>query len=68
QAAEDHKPLLMATYAYDLAKAFHSFYHEVPVNQAEPQIRAARLRLTAAVRQTLANALRLLVVKAPDVM
>lgn len=68
QAAEDHKPLLMATYAYDLAKAFHSFYHEVPVNQAEPDIKAARMRLTAAVRQTLANALKLLVVKAPDVM
>ncbi len=68
QAAIDHKPLLMATYAFDLAKAFHSFYHEVPVTQAEPAQRDARLRLTAAVRQTLANALKLLVVKAPDVM
>ena len=30
--------------------------------------RLARLHLTAAVRQTLANSLRLLVIRAPDVM
>jgi arginyl-tRNA synthetase len=54
---------------YELAKTFHSFYHEVPVLQAESQpIRNARLRLVAAVRQTLANGLRLLNIQAPDVM
>ncbi len=67
-AANDYKPLHMANYVYELAKTFHSFYHEAPVLQAEPAVRAARLRLTAAVRQTLANALRLLVIQAPDVM
>jgi arginyl-tRNA synthetase len=68
-AANDYKPLHMANYAYELAKTFHSFYHEAPVLQAESEnIRSARLRLTAAVRQTLANALRLLVIQAPEVM
>jgi arginyl-tRNA synthetase len=68
-AAVDYKPLTMANYAFELAKAFHSFYHEVPVIQTDDAaIRAARLRLTAAVRQTLANALRLVVVQAPQVM
>jgi arginyl-tRNA synthetase len=59
----------MASYAYDLADAFHSFYHAVPVLQAETEeIRNSRLLLVAATRQTLANALHLLDIAAPDVM
>jgi len=69
QAAEEYRPLVIATYAYDLANTFHSFYHSVPVIQAQnAQVQAARLRLVAATRQVLANALRLLVIQAPDVM
>ena len=69
QAANEYRPLVMAQYAYDLANAFHSFYHAVPVLQNEDEnIRNARLRLVAAARQTLANALRLLDIKAPEVM
>jgi arginyl-tRNA synthetase len=69
QAANEYRPLVMAAYAYDLANAFHSFYHAVPVLQSEDQnMRAARLRLVAAAKQTLANALRLLDIKAPEVM
>jgi arginyl-tRNA synthetase len=69
QAAADYKPLHLANYVYDLAKTFHGFYHEVPVlPTADPGTRQARLRLVAAARQTLANALRLLVIEAPDVM
>jgi arginyl-tRNA synthetase len=69
QAAADYKPLHLANYVYELAKTFHSFYHEVPVIQTESEgVRRARLRLVAAARQTLANALRLLVIEAPDVM
>jgi arginyl-tRNA synthetase len=69
QAALEYKPLLMASYAYELARAFHAFYHAVPVIQAETaSARQARLRLTAAARQTLANSLRLLAIQAPAVM
>jgi arginyl-tRNA synthetase len=68
QAANEYRPLVMAAYAYDLANAFHSFYHAVPVLQSEDDIRSARLRLVAAARQTIANALRLLDIQAPDVM
>jgi arginyl-tRNA synthetase len=69
QAAGEYRPLVMAQYAYDLATAFHSFYHAVPVLQSErEQMKAARLRLVAAAKQTLANALRLLDIKAPEVM
>ena len=69
QAANEYRPLLMASYAYDLADAFHSFYHAVPVLQAESELqRQNRLRLVAATRQTLANALKLLDIAAPEVM
>jgi arginyl-tRNA synthetase len=69
QAAGEYRPLVMASYAYDLANTFHSFYQAVPVLQAETKaIQNARLRLVAAVRQTLANVLRLLDIAAPDVM
>jgi arginyl-tRNA synthetase len=69
QAAADYKPLHVASYVYDLAKAFHAFYHSVPVLQTEdPAVRQSRLRLVAAARQVLANALNLLVIQAPDVM
>jgi len=69
QAAIEYRPLVIASYAYELANTFHSFYHAVPVLQAETEpIRQARLCLVAAARQTLANALRLLSIAAPQVM
>jgi arginyl-tRNA synthetase len=69
QAANEYRPLVMAAYAYDLANAFHSFYHAVPVTQTEDEkIRSARLQLVMAAKQTIANSLRLLDIQAPDVM
>jgi arginyl-tRNA synthetase len=69
QAALEYRPLVVATFAYDLANTFHSFYHSVPVIQAKSaEIQAARLRLVAAAKQVLENALRLLVIRTPEVM
>jgi arginyl-tRNA synthetase len=69
QAAQEYRPLVIANYVYELASAFHSFFHVVRVIQTEdPAVRAARLRLVAAARQTFANALRLLDIEAPLVM
>lgn len=69
QAAREYRPLVIANYAFDLANAFHSFYHANPVLQAgDENIRAARLRLVAAAKQVLANALYLLSIEAPEVM
>ena len=69
QAAEEYRPLVMAMYAYDLANAFHSFYHAVPVLQNDDEkVKNARLRLVAAAKQVVANALRLLDIQSPDVM
>jgi len=69
QAANEYRPLVMAAYAYDLANAFHSFYHAVPVLQSvDENVRNARLHLVAAAKQTISNALQLLDIQAPDVM
>jgi arginyl-tRNA synthetase len=69
QSANEYRPQVMAAYAYELANVFHSFYHAVPVIQADnAEVRSARLRLVAATRQTLSNALRLLDIQAPEVM
>jgi len=69
QAANEYRPLVMAAYAYDLANAFHSFYHAVPVTQTEDEkVRNARLQLVAAAKQVIASSLRLLDIQAPDVM
>ena len=68
-AAAEYRPLIIATYVYELASAFHSFYHVAPVLQAESEtIRAARLRLVAAAKQTLTNALWILDIETPDRM
>jgi arginyl-tRNA synthetase len=68
RAAAEYKPLIVASNAYDIAKAFAGFYDACPVVQAETQVRQARLRLVAATKLTLANALGLLGIKAPEVM
>jgi arginyl-tRNA synthetase len=68
RAAAEYKPLIIASSAYDIAKAFAGFYDTCPVVQAEPGIREARLGLVAAVKFTLANALALLGITAPEVM
>jgi len=69
QAAIEYRPMVIAMYAYDLADTFHSFYHAVPVLQAEDaDVICARLRLVMAAKQTIANALTLLGITAPEVM
>lgn len=69
QAALEYRPLVMASYAYDLANTFHSFYHAVNVMQTEDEgTKNGRLRLVAAAKQTIENALRLLDIQSPDVM
>lgn len=68
RAAEETKPLTIANIAYETAKAFTDFYMACPVLKAEPEVRAFRLRLVAASRLAIGNALALLGIQAPDVM
>ena len=60
---------LLTVYALELAGAFHGFYrdHRV-VDEANPELSSARLRLVQAVQVTLRQTLRLLGVSAPESM
>jgi arginyl-tRNA synthetase len=68
-AAESRSPQVVVNALKDLAAAFHSYYNDVPilVDGDEP-LRAARLYLCQAVKQVLANGLKLVGVSAPDTM
>jgi arginyl-tRNA synthetase len=65
-----NKPSIVANYALDLAKAFNGFYRQVRVlDDTAPKAETEeKLGLVAAFRQTLANTLSLLCMKAPEEM
>ena len=66
-AAEETQGI--TAYATDLATAFHAFYRDARViEESEPDRSAARLALVAATKVTLANALGLLGISAPESM
>jgi arginyl-tRNA synthetase len=67
-AAERNEPHSVANYLKDLAGDFHSWYnaHKMLVDDAE--LRQARIALSQAVRQVIANGLDLLGVSAPESM
>jgi len=67
-AARQRAPHKLTTYAEDLASAFHQFYTHCQVVVDDPQLRGARLALADAARITLAHALGLLGVNAPQRM
>ncbi len=68
-AAAQLEPHVLTQYLRDLANAFHTFYHAQPVLVADDAaLRDARLALSIATRQVLANGLDLLGVSAPEVM
>ena len=59
----------ITTYATELATAFHAFYRDARVIDAdEPERSAKRLALVDATRISLANALALLGISAPEAM
>ncbi len=68
RAAAEYKPLVIATYVYELAKRFNDFYRACPVLTSDEPTRSARIALVEAARQTLANGLGLLGIAAPRVM
>jgi arginyl-tRNA synthetase len=63
------EPHHLTKYATDLATAFHSFYHDCRVLQAEDDAtRLARLKLSRAAQIALARALHLMGLEAPERM
>lgn len=68
QAAEKSEPHAVANFLKDLAGDFHSWYNANKVLVEEAELRDARLALSEAVRQVIANGLALLGVSAPESM
>jgi arginyl-tRNA synthetase len=71
RAAAEYKPLLIATWVYDLARRFNDFYADIekrPVLTAPEPTRSMRIALVNATRQALANGLALLAIAAPEAM
>ncbi|MFN2305202.1 MAG: arginine--tRNA ligase, partial [Anaerolineales bacterium] len=68
RAADEYRPLILANLAFNLAKAFNDFYNTCHVLNADPPVRAYRLRLVAAAQQVIANCLNLLGINAPVMM
>jgi arginyl-tRNA synthetase len=69
EAAERRAPHRIATYALELAQAFTAFYRDCRVVGATPEVvESFRLALSVATKQTIAAALGLLGVSAPEVM
>jgi arginyl-tRNA synthetase len=75
-AARDYAPHVIAQYALDLANGWNSYYNhkdaegksDTQVLKAEFGLREARLALVEKVRNTLAQALGLLGIEAPQEM
>lgn len=67
-AADKYEPSIIARFAVDLAQKFNKFYFDCKILTAEERVKAFRLRLTAAVRTTLGNALALLGIGVPEKM
>jgi arginyl-tRNA synthetase len=67
-AARELAPHAIAFYLRELAGEFHRYYNAERILVEDEAVRAARLALCAAVRQTLANGLALLGVSAPEKM
>ena len=69
RAATDHGVHRLATYATELARAFHYFYDGCRVIQVEePDLTQARLALCEATKLTLARVFTLLGISAPESM
>ena len=67
-AMKKNEPHIVTRFVLDLAQAFNKFYHNSPILVDDADLRAARLALVEATRQTIENALKILGMKAPHKM
>ncbi|MBC8125048.1 MAG: arginine--tRNA ligase [Candidatus Kapabacteria bacterium] len=68
RACENLEPHTIAEYLRDVAAAYHNFYHDCRILNAEPNIEAARLLLAEVTRRAMRNGLLLLGVGTPERM
>ncbi len=69
EAGDKYSPAVLANYAYDLVKAYNSFYQSIPIFNAESeQIVAFRVKLSETTGQVIKKAMRLLGIDVPEKM
>ena len=68
EASERRAVHRIASYAYELAQAFTAFYRDSQIVDVEPELESFRIALSVAAQRTIARALDLLGVSAPDEM
>lgn len=68
EAAEKYEPSVITRHVVKIAQAFNKFYHDERINTENEEEKHSKLMLTRATRQTLANGLGLLGIKAPERM
>ena len=59
-ALQTHRPNLLCDYLYQTAQAFNRFYYELPVLDAEPEVRESRLSLVEATARVLRDGMGIL--------
>ncbi len=69
EAAEAHSPALVANYAYNLAKEFNQYYHDVTILKEEDEaVRSFRLQLISTIAAVLVKAMDILGIQLPERM
>ena len=68
QVLVDYRPNLLATYLYELAQNFHSFYEQCPVLNASEPARCTRIALCDTTSKVLRHGLSLLGICTPERM
>ena len=66
-ALEDYEPSVITRYVLDLCASYNHFYHECKIASCEDEnLKSSRLALTAASKQILGVALKLICMKSPE--
>ena len=67
-AADKYEPSIVTRHIIDIAQAYNKFYHDEHILVEDEDEKTAKLALTAAAKNAIANGLALLGVKAPERM
>ena len=68
RSANNYAPHLIATYAYELASMFHSYYAKEKVITEDSKATNERLLMLQAIKITIYNALKLIGIESPERM
>ena len=69
EAGEAHSPAIVANYAYELAKEFNQYYHDIPILREENKaVLAFRLQLIELIARVLTKAMDILGIELPERM